>query len=59
MSGERLKRCPRCGTFFTCFGNDDCWCERLQIHKKDLLAIVEKYRDCLCPDCLGEFAERV
>jgi hypothetical protein len=57
MSKETLKKCPECGKLFACFGDDDCWCEKLQIHKKDLLFIQEKYQDCLCPDCLGKFAE--
>ena len=57
MSRETIKKCPECGQFFACLGNEDCWCEKLQIQQRDLLFILEKYKDCLCPDCLGKFAE--
>jgi hypothetical protein len=52
-----LKKCPSCGKFFTCQGDDDCWCESYQIHKKDFLKLQEEYSDCICPDCLKKYAE--
>lgn len=58
MKTGTTKICPECGKNFTCFGESDCWCEKLQIHKKDMLYIMQTYTDCLCPDCLGKFAER-
>ncbi|MBN2610518.1 MAG: cysteine-rich CWC family protein [Bacteroidales bacterium] len=57
MSKGTIKTCPRCGKKFTCFGDHDCWCEHLNIHKKEMLEILETYHDCLCPDCLGKYAE--
>ena len=57
MKPATEKKCPECGKLFQCYGNDDCWCEHLNIHKKDMLLILEKYNDCLCPDCLGKYAE--
>lgn len=53
-----LKKCPSCGKFFTCLGEDDCWCEAYQIHKSDYLQITETYDDCICQDCLSHYAEK-
>ena len=52
-----LKKCPSCGKFFTCHGERDCWCESFQIHQKDFLVITQKYNDCICPECLKQYAE--
>jgi len=52
------KICPKCGASFSCEGEKDCWCESMQIHKKDMLEITSRFNDCLCPDCLAGFAEK-
>ncbi len=49
------KKCQKCGKAFQCDGDQDCWCEHRQIHKKAMIEIMENYTDCLCPDCLGEY----
>jgi hypothetical protein len=54
----KLKKCPSCGKFFTCQGEDDCWCESFQIPKKEFLKIAENYTDCICQECLMKYAER-
>jgi hypothetical protein len=51
------KVCPRCAAKFTCSGENDCWCEDHQIHKKEMILIMEKFDDCLCPQCLSMFSE--
>lgn len=53
-----LKKCPACGKFFKCLGEDDCWCENYQINKKEFFVISERYSDCLCQSCLAEYAEK-
>ena len=53
-----LKRCPSCGRFFACRGEEDCWCERFQIHRKEYVELTEKYSDCICPQCLSKYAEK-
>jgi hypothetical protein len=50
-----LKKCKKCDSVFTCDGDNDCWCETVQIHKKEMVEIMEKYTDCLCPDCLKQY----
>lgn len=51
----KLKRCPKCGKFFTCQGDEDCWCETMQIPKKSMVRIMQEYSDCICRDCLKEY----
>ncbi len=58
MKKETLKKCPRCGNAFECFGEQDCWCENFEVHRKEMLKIMENYTDCLCRDCLMKFAEK-
>jgi hypothetical protein len=56
MNGK-LKKCPACGKFFTCHGERDCWCEEVQIHRKEFLILTQKYTDCICQDCLKQYAD--
>jgi len=57
LTPANTKNCPACGNPFTCSGDDDCWCENVRINKKELLIVMSKYKDCLCPDCLGKYSE--
>ncbi len=50
-----IKICPECGRDFSCFGDNDCWCEKIRLHRKDMVQILQKYADCLCPDCLKKY----
>jgi len=58
MKSGTEKKCPKCGKSFTCFGERDCWCEKVRIHKKEMMEILQKYSDCLCPECLKEYEEK-
>ncbi len=49
------KICPKCGAGFSCEGDNDCWCESVKIHKKEMIEIMELHTDCLCPDCLRKY----
>jgi hypothetical protein len=51
-----MKKCPKCGSRFSCEGDQDCWCEKVHIHKVQMIEIMERYSDCLCPDCLKQYA---
>jgi hypothetical protein len=57
-SKGKLKRCPACGRFFTCQGNDDCWCEKVRINPREMKIIMNTYTDCLCPACLKKYEEK-
>jgi len=52
------KVCPRCRAKFKCEGDKDCWCEKVQIHKVQMLEIMELYTDCICPECMKLYAAR-
>jgi hypothetical protein len=52
------KRCVKCGSSFHCEGDKDCWCEKINIHKAQMLEIMELFNDCLCPECLKEYEAR-
>ncbi len=54
----KLKRCPSCGRFFSCMGEEDCWCENYRILKKDMLTIMNTYDNCICPSCLKKYEEK-
>jgi hypothetical protein len=49
------KTCPKCGAEFSCEGEKDCWCEKVQIHKPQMIEIMERYTDCICPDCMRKY----
>jgi len=53
-----LKKCQKCGASFRCEGEGDCWCEQLQIHRVQMLEILELYTDCICPRCMKEYEAR-
>lgn len=54
---KNQKICPSCQSAFTCEKENDCWCESAQIHKKDMIILMAKYDDCICPSCLESYAE--
>jgi hypothetical protein len=55
MKKGPIKICPACEANFSCEGENDCWCENLQILKKDILLIMNSYTECLCPECLARY----
>ncbi|NLI25409.1 MAG: cysteine-rich CWC family protein [Bacteroidales bacterium] len=55
-SGDALKRCPSCGSFFSCNPHGDCWCEEFRIHRKEMIQLMQQYTDCICPACLKKYA---
>ncbi|QQS49884.1 MAG: cysteine-rich CWC family protein [Bacteroidota bacterium] len=50
-----IKKCPSCGKEFSCMGENDCWCETVQLHKKQFLILNQKFSDCICPDCMKQY----
>ena len=56
--GGANKKCPECGSGFRCEGDRDCWCEKVQIHRAQMLEIMERYTDCLCPSCMKKYEAR-
>ncbi|MFO7939404.1 MAG: cysteine-rich CWC family protein [Bacteroidales bacterium] len=55
-----IKKCEKCGKEFHCLAgtNQVCWCTRYKLTDEQLKKLEELYEDCLCEDCLKEFAEK-
>lgn len=56
---EGTKRCPRCGTDFSCKVDDlkNCDCVAIKVALPVLKRLKNTYSDCLCPNCLQTLAE--
>ena len=53
------KACSNCGRQFGCAeGAPGCWCESVVLSRETLAELRSFADGCLCPRCLGEFAER-
>jgi hypothetical protein len=54
----RLDRCPRCGSAFRCgaAGPDPCACTTVTLGATLQAQLRERYRGCLCLDCLRALA---
>jgi hypothetical protein len=53
---SKEKRCSKCGVAFDCGGLLGCWCRDVKLDRAQLDVLKERYADCLCPQCLNEFA---
>ncbi|MEQ1627441.1 MAG: cysteine-rich CWC family protein [Nitrospira sp.] len=53
MRGPVIKTCEACGVAFSC-GGYQCWCGKVGITEAQMDWIAERYKDCLCPACLGK-----
>jgi Cysteine-rich CWC len=56
MIFAKEKRCSKCGVAFECGGMLGCWCRDLKLDRAQLDLLKQRYVDCLCPRCLGQFA---
>ena len=54
----RSKSCAKCGTYFECYGDMDCWCNSITLTDEKLQYLRETFADCLCPSCLSQYAEK-
>ncbi|NJN26677.1 MAG: cysteine-rich CWC family protein [Cyclobacteriaceae bacterium] len=54
----QTKTCPECGKMFECSNNNilNCRCIEVMLSSTARRQIAEKYRDCLCPECLRQVA---
>ncbi|MBR1626396.1 MAG: cysteine-rich CWC family protein [Bacteroidales bacterium] len=52
------KICPQCGKEFICKHDSECFCMRYSINKDNLKILKEKFSDCLCENCLKQYADK-
>ena len=53
---KRERICESCGDDFSCqLALKGCWCSKVQLDEAARKEIADKYKDCLCPKCLGTF----
>jgi hypothetical protein len=52
-----MKKCSKCSTQFEC-GADvgKCWCMDFKLKPDVLNKLKEEFSNCLCPQCLKEYA---
>ncbi|MCB0696619.1 MAG: cysteine-rich CWC family protein [Chitinophagaceae bacterium] len=51
------KQCSKCNTPFACTAPiAGCWCEQYTVPIDTLQHLKSTYDNCLCPDCLSEYA---
>jgi len=51
------KHCSRCEKPFNCCNETSgCWCENYQLSKETLQELRKRFDNCLCENCLAEFA---
>jgi hypothetical protein len=49
--------CEACGQPFVCGASlKDCWCSQIEFSAEVKTRMRERYRDCLCSECLTRFA---
>lgn len=54
------KQCSKCNTDFECKAEGSgCWCEGLTISCENLQELRNDFDNCLCPDCLSQYAAPV
>ena len=49
--------CSKCGAEFECgVSTGNCWCMNYVVPEMELEEMKKDFKDCLCPDCLCEYA---
>ncbi|MBS1772297.1 MAG: cysteine-rich CWC family protein [Bacteroidetes bacterium] len=51
------KQCSKCKASFECKNDEGgCWCENYTLSLDALKELKAKFDNCLCPECLAEYA---
>lgn len=58
-AGVRPLTCESCGKEFNCGASlSGCWCGEIKVSDEARAELREKYRDCLCRDCLEKIGKQ-
>jgi hypothetical protein len=53
------RECEACGGPFVCGASlRGCWCLQVKLSDEARKELRERYKACLCPECLTKFAEK-
>ena len=60
MPLHEVKVCSRCNNAFECKAGDiaHCQCNNIQLSVEERAFIEERYKDCLCANCLLQLKDR-
>ena len=60
MPLHEVKVCSRCNNAFECKADDiaHCHCNNIQLSVEERAFIEERYKDCLCANCLLQLKDR-
>ena len=60
MPLHETKTCARCNTTFECKAGDiaHCQCNGIQLSIEEMAFIEDRYKDCLCINCLHQLKSR-
>jgi hypothetical protein len=57
--GGEQRECEACGNTFRCGASTKgCWCFQVELTAEAGELLRERYRHCLCPECLTQIADR-
>jgi len=49
-------KCGSCGKSLSCYNSENCWCFGTELSANARTAMNEKFKGCLCSECLQQFA---
>lgn len=52
------KICPKCNKEFECKHSQECFCMKYSIPEEALNRLKKEFDNCLCEDCLKEYATK-
>jgi Cysteine-rich CWC len=59
-TGARPLHCESCGKEFNCGASlSGCWCGEIKLSDEARAELREKYRDCLCRECLEKVGKAI
>ncbi|HST51241.1 MAG TPA: cysteine-rich CWC family protein [Pyrinomonadaceae bacterium] len=57
--GREASACESCGGEFTCGATlAGCWCSEIKLSDETRAVLRERFKSCLCRECLERFAAR-
>ena len=51
-------RCGRCGRGQVCYGDENCWCQSVNVQPETLNTLQVQFKGCLCKNCLSIYANK-